>query len=384
MAHAAVTLAPMSPEQDLPVLPAEVLADLARTGDWLSSWVSAAVAGLFLLTFVILAVRARRARRHGVVRRAWPWWSLTALSTVVAVGFGVNAWVGYWPTTGALRMWAASNLGAVADTMQRLPGGHQGVVDRLVIEPDPADNMPQANTWTYLPPGYDPADPASVAATGLLVLFHGSPGSSADWFAAGDLPHTMDVLINADLLPPMVVAAVSHNGLGPGARDTECLDSTTGGSRVASHLEHTVLPEIARRYPTSGVRLAGGFSAGAFCALNLGLQQDWDGIVAITPELDPGDAGEAMLATQAEREANDLRHYLPTLPERDQPIAMVLARGTPDEEQQEIEQAAATMRERGREVLLIQWPGDHVWTTARLSLAPTLVWVCERLGLTAG
>ena len=73
---------------------------------------------------------------------------------------------------------------------------------------------------------------------------HGSPGEGGDWFAAGNVPDTMDVLLEHHLVEPMIVVGMDVNGTGPSAEDTECLDSTTGGSQVETYISDTVIPWV--------------------------------------------------------------------------------------------------------------------------------------------
>ena len=379
----------MSPASDIPQLPHAVLVELGRTGDWVSSWWTVAALALVTLAVVVIGVRAgRRRAKAGRPRRRWVSLSIaaaTALATIVVAG---NAWVGYLPTLGAVRQWASVNLG-IGDTQfqstRPLGSSLVGGIDALTI-PIPADvSVPSSTTWVYTPPGYDEgADPAGAGESyPVIFLAHGSPGTATDWFAAGDAPHILDVLIDNGVIEPMIAVSFDINGTGPGASDTQCLDSTTGGSSIETYLGDVVVPYVDANYATDGTRIIAGFSAGAFCALDQGLRhpETFAGMVAIAPYLDPGSGGHAMLADDAEFAAHDLRRYVPAIAPATQPIAMVLLEDSPAD-REAFGAMATQLRAKDHPTLLYEIDGDHTWLSARSVFPQALTYVAGQLGLT--
>ena len=183
---------------------------------------------------------------------------------------------------------------------------------------------------------------------------HGSPGAGGDWFAAGNVPHAMDVLLENHLVEPMVVVGMDVNGTGPSAEDTECLDSTTGGSQVETYISETVIPWVDARYRTADDwqhRAIGGFSSGGFCALDQGLRHPelYGAILALDTTGDPGTGGQAMLATQAQWDQHDVTTYAKTVP-LPHPVALFvdIAGANHGQPRADLTSIAADLRARGR------------------------------------
>ncbi|WP_454296292.1 alpha/beta hydrolase [Salana multivorans] len=397
----------MSPVSDLPSLPPAVHLALGAESGWLTSWWTVALVGALTFTLVLLLVVARRRRRRahdvsgrrrspglrssGPLRRRWPALATAVVGGTLTLALAANAVAGYFPSIAALRDWSTANLtlgdagGPIATTTD---GGRSGTVTGINVPTPAAIAMPASTTWVYTPPGYDTGTPNEQQGGHeptrypVLVLVHGTPGTSADWFSAGDVAHVLDVLINEHLINPVIAVALDVNGSGPGADNTECLDSTTGRSQVESHLNELVVPYIDAHYATTGTHLIAGFSAGAYCALDQGLRHPdlYAGIVAIAPYLDPGTAATAMLATGREAEQHDVASYAASIAPAHQPIAIALLDESP-EEVRAITDVAAELRTTGRPVLLHAFPNGHTWTGARGAFPPTLLYVAQHLGL---
>ncbi|TGO06570.1 alpha/beta hydrolase [Serinibacter arcticus] len=371
----------MSPASDVPTLSPDVVRALAAgTTDWISSWWTVAAVAALAVALLALGWRASRRRAAaGRPRRRWITIASASVATVLALALAANVTAGYFPTVGALGRWTGSMLGLDEGGDDADGGAPAGEVAEVTI-PVPADvSMPSSSTWIYTPPGYDASRTYPV-----LLLAHGSPGTSADWITAGEAPHVLDVLIDAGVIDPVIAVAFDMNGTGPGADDTECLDSTTGGSDVESYLDDVVVPWVDATYATNGTHLIAGFSAGAFCALDQGLRhpETYAGIVAIAPYLDPGSGGEAMLATAAERAAHDVRAYAPALPTADQAVALMLVDDDDGTVREHLVQTADDLRGVGRSVLLHQVDAGHTWAGAREAFPLALVDVARHLGLT--
>jgi enterochelin esterase-like enzyme len=387
-----------TPETD-PALPADVLHELEPTGTWLTSYpVAIALAVLGVALVVWLVVRVRRARRDRRARRARgeearrPLRSrlataalgvLAALSLVLGLAVGANAYVGYVPTWDAARVQLVG-LG-LTDLASSSPGGaHRGQVRTLDIPGTAKERMEDQAAWVYLPPGYDPRGSTRYP---VVYLVHGSPDEPSSWFAAGHVPRTMDVLIRHGLVDPMIVVAPTVNGTGPGGLDTECLDSTKGGEQVETYLTTTVVDRVDSEYLTltdRAHRFIGGMSSGGFCALNVGLRNLdlYGAILAIEPYGDPGEGPEqTMLSSQEQIDANTPSTYLSTMTFT-QPMPVFLDSGAdaPQEALTTVRQMAADLKAQGQTFELREEPGEaHTWSMAAVGLPYGLVFAQEQM-----
>ncbi|WP_426593145.1 alpha/beta hydrolase [Cellulomonas sp. McL0617] len=366
-------------------LPGAVLRELGSGGDWISSWWTVAVVGVLVALTIVWA--ARRRRRH---RRTWPLWICAPLALLLGLGVAVNSYVGYVPDVAAARVtlagWGIGDVHSMkhGHAHERTGGAGQGSVDSVHIPAPSTDRMPGGSlTWIYTPPGYDASRSTRYP---VVYLVHGSPGAGGDWFAAGAVPHTMDILLAHRLVQPMIVVGMDVNGTGPSARDTECLDSTTGGSQVSTYVSRTVVPWVDATYRTDADwqhRTIGGFSSGGFCALDLGLQppHQFAVITAFDPDGDPGSGGRAMLATKAERDRHDATVYSRTIPLPHEVALFValagIGHGQPAHDGPLI---ARNLRARGQPAVVFTAAGQsHTWNMARAALPHGLVFASAHM-----
>lgn len=373
--------------------------------DLISSWwtvvVLAVLAGVAVTFAVVRRVRHRRAVRaaagadtppgsqpHPSKRRPRSWHLVLAGvgALLLAVGVGVNTWVGYLPTVDSL----AIHLG-LGPELEVPPVRTEPVPDATVatVAADPADlptgtgafgsvhidapaglRVDPSDTWVYTPPGFDDSGETLYP---VVVMIHGSPGGSADWFGAG-LPAVLDSLITSGAVRPMIVVSPDMNGRDQS--EVTCVDSTRGGSQVETYLRDVVMPWVDERYPVAAGReyqAIGGMSAGAYCALDQGLRHSADTgtILAIMPYGNPGDAEGAGLSTADEVAAHSPSDYVDTVDLTD-PTAVFLDYGTsePDPEvPATAEDLAERLEARGQPVELRTEPGlGHSWTTATTAL----------------
>ena len=363
-----------------PAIPHAVLTVLSGGSDWLIAWWFPALVALAAIALVVAGVRVLH--RHRLTG-----WSLSAAGVVVfvlAVGLGVNSYAGYVPNVAAMQVTLAS-WGIVPP-----PTMHHGIAERShptrthggvqavdIASPKTLRMPPHFPSWVYTPPGYD-------ASSGLrypvMYLFHGSPGRAGDWFAAGHVPHTLDTLIHAGLVPPMIVVSVDVNGTGRSARDTECLNSTRGGAQVETYFTNVVVPYVDAHYATKADRAdraVGGMSSGAFCALHLGLRhQDlFSGIAAIGPYGDPGSGGREMLATAEEFRASSPVDFIPTMTiEHRQRVFLDVGGAAGGADTRDAHRIYAELRARGVPAALHVEPGQaHTWRLADAGLPYALV-----------
>jgi enterochelin esterase-like enzyme len=381
-----------TPDSD-PFLPPEVLEQLWPEDRVLTDLPVAVTIGAAGVAGIVWAVRrARRVRRE---RRAsgtdvpgsWHRTSATAAlaaSGVVLLALGASL-VANW-RSGYVPTWEALGVKLVAlGVLEAPPSGlaERGTVRTVDIPGRPGAQIADQAAWVYLPPHYDPEGPDRYP---VVYLLHGSPDEPSSWFAGGYVPHTMDVLLDAGLIDPMIVVSPTANGTGARGFDTECLDSTKGGSQVETYLTCTVRETIDDRFNTltdRAHRVVGGMSAGGFCALNLGLRHLdlYSTILAIEPYGDPGEKTErAMLSTQAEIDANTPFTYLPTM-EFPEPVAVFLDSGEKSpKEAVTTAQMAGFLEEQGQTVWLREEPGQgHDWRMAAIALPYGLVFAQQQM-----
>jgi enterochelin esterase-like enzyme len=371
-----------------PVLPAAVRDSVSRVG-WLESpWLAAgllAAAVALAAGWAVLAVRGRRAGRrpaHPALRRLGLG-TLVAAVALAGVGVAANAYAGYAPDVTALRREVPSlvgvgrsDAGAGPTRLAGFPGSGPSVTD--VVLADPADRIPPARVWVYLPAGYD--DPADAGRRYPVVyLIHGYPSAAYDWFGAGRAGTTAALLERRGLVRPMILVAPDASG--GTLRDTECLDSTTGGPRLETFLTRTLVRFVDSRYrtiPDRAGRAIGGLSAGGYCALNLGFrhQREYAAVLGMEPYGDPGRTavrgelgGSAALAA-----ANSPGVYAATMPLVD-PQRVFLATARDDRETRPFtERIAGRLAARGLDVTLSEATSlGHSWREGRAELPYALL-----------
>ena len=368
---------PVTPDEAR-ALPAHVLRALHGAADALGSWWTVAALAAIGVALVVLTVRRVRRRR-----RWWPAAIAAVLAAALTVAAGVNAYAGYLPSIDALRVTLASQgIGSFGSPDLTDPGtARTGVVHAVSIPVPSALRMPDATTWVYTPPDYQPASTRYP----VVYLIHGEPGTSSDWLAGGDAAHTMDVLIDAGLIRPMILVMPDVNGVTD--QDTECLDSTTGGPQVETYLLDVVVPWADAHLATIADpehRVIGGMSAGAYCAVDQGLrhQDVFSTILAIVPYVEPGAGGRRMLSTSAQYDAHDVARYLPTLvlPRQVAVFVDVPGRELASEEAAQAATLVRLLTARGEQVEYRAEPHQfHTWTMARTALPYALVFASEHL-----
>jgi len=367
-----------------PVIPPDVLRQLGQSTDLLGSWWLVAV--IVVLAALLATVTVRRSRRH---RRTWPYWTGVGLTLLLALGQVANVVSGYMPNAHAARVTAAEwGIGRVKPLAHGTPvvrTGQPAAGSQVPVSiPGPPElQMSNDPTWVYTPPGYD----SSTDRYPLVVLIHGSPGHSGDWFAAGDVGRVMDVLLAHGLVQPMVVASVDVNGIGTSGLDTECLDSTTGGAQTETYLTQVALPYLDAHYRTradAANRAVGGFSSGGFCALDQGLRHPelFSTILALDPYADPGSGGRAMLATAQQFAAHDVGSYVRTVPLRQGTAVFLAVSGAAfGSHAAPVRAIANTLTARGADALVhVDHGQSHTWSMARETIPYALMFASQHTG----
>ena len=143
------------------------------------------------------------------------------------------------------------------------PVAWAGEVRRGLTVPSPALGRPIPYTL-YLPDGY-----AAGGRHPVLYLLHGHGGHEGDWLDGGGLAATMDRLIAAGEVPPMLVVM-------PGLGNGWYVDNPDpgGAGRVASAFLDDLMPAIDRTWPTDPrreQRAIAGLSMGGFGAIRLAM-----------------------------------------------------------------------------------------------------------------
>lgn len=306
----------------------------------------------------------------------------TVLSLSGAAGVA-NAYAGYVPDlTAAARLTGLPNPAAGDLPLWQETSDAAGTVATVTVS-DPGGRIPASPVWIYTPPGYE--RPGNAKRYPVVYLLHGYPGRSTDWFAAGAIDTTLNVLIKSGALPPVIVVAPDMNG--GSLRDTEGLN-VAGGPQVATYLTRTVTHWVdthLRTLPDPAHRVIGGMSAGGYAALNLGLrhQSTFGGIIALEPYGDPGPTGLSTLGgDRAALAANSPSVYLPTIALPGHPAVFIDVGGAGATGP--TSRLAAQLQARGLSVRYQVEPGmRHTWHEARAGIPYGLMYVAQQLGWTA-
>ncbi|WP_100811158.1 alpha/beta hydrolase [Microbacterium sp. BR1] len=365
--------------------------------DLLSSPWPAAIALALAAGVVVLAVRSAR-RKGGRSRRrrvlvASGWGTVSAVVLVFALAFGVNAWVGYFPSVATLTRWVDDKVRAPATDFPKTavlaPSGEPAVaaVKRVTTEdrgypflaavPSSTPKVPDTGAWVYLPPGYD--KPGNTARYPVLYVLHGAPGSAADWFAGGRIDYLLDTLIAAGSIPPVIVVSPDLNA-GAERLDDEPLD-VPGGPQLETFVTHDVVTWADTNFRTvadADHRVVAGMSSGGLASLLYGLHHPdlFGAVVSIMPYTTPYTAG--VVADPAARARNT---PLDVIASRGGATAQKIFLGQGDgEPTAEATQIRDALRAQGQTTTLRVYPGlAHNWTTARTIMPYGLVWAARQL-----
>jgi enterochelin esterase-like enzyme len=267
------------------------------------------------------------------------------------------------------------------------PRSAAGAVTGVEVPVRAGEHLAPSTTWVSTPPGYD----AAAGAAGrvrypVVYLLHGTPGTSSDWFSAGGAVATVDRLVAAHRIPPVILVAPDLNA--PDDDDTECLDSPRpGGAQVEEHLRD-VVAWVDAHYATQADpagRVVGGMSMGGFCAVDQGLrhQDTYGAIIGLEAFGAPGDSVDDQGFTAAQARAASPVDYLPALAFT-HPVPVFLdtaAHGDPVSGR-ETATMAAELAARGQPVdHHVAAGAEHDWDFAAAGLGRGLVWVAGEVHL---
>lgn len=353
--------------------------DAGPLGTSWQGWLTVAVAAALTVAGVVLLVRSRRRRPHpSRVRTAA---GVAACLVLALVTAGLTAAVG----TGYATDWRAlATLGTtvvddppaplapgVAATPPHATTAATGATWEVTV-PSTARGVPSGTAWVHVPPGYSQHPTARYP---VLYLLHGSPGTSADWFAAGHLDEQLDRLVDDGTLPP-VVAVAPDLDLGV---DDEPVDLPAPGALRGTYLTADVVPWAdahLRTLPERAERAVVGMSAGGFGALVLGLAPDapFAGVVSLMPYLRPGSPALRRDPTAlAAVSPLDVVARATTAP----PVYLGVpsADGTHDGRL-----LADALARAGIPHVLREVDGDHDWASVQRMSPAAVTWVARQLG----
>ena len=228
-------------------------------------WLAIGAAVLCAVTIALLWERVHR------------WWGWVIRSTVLilAVLTAVAAGAAAVNRDNELySSWAELFGGAPSTQHSGVPAGGAGsaATGRIVsFEVHGRASGVTLPVYAYLPPGYD--GPAlSHTRLPVLMALDGAPGSPYAWLKTLNAPSRLDHEIDAGRMAPTVVLfpyqTTSAN------HDSECVNAV-GGAAIDTFLTQDVPSVVEKmfRVRTDGAAWGVfGFSAGAFCAVNLALR----------------------------------------------------------------------------------------------------------------
>jgi enterochelin esterase-like enzyme len=287
-------------------------------------------------------------------------------------------------SSGAVRRLAALAALAVLSAVRAIPAAAAAPSDSQIVATDiplaqGSAEMRRLNV--YLPPGYDATSGGSKYP--LLVMLHGSPGSADDWLSFGAAQATLDRLIGAGKIPPLIVAFPDGNG--GWLRDTQFINSADGKEPVEDFIAHVVPSYVSSRFRADRDPkhvAIGGLSSGGYGALNVALKHpeafgyllSLSGYGRIDQNVfsAPFIGGSAAFIA-----ANSPLVYIPTLPAAATRILLIT--GESDQFLSQNHELDAALKARGFAVDLESFPGGHTWAFWKAHFEDALLWLAARL-----
>jgi enterochelin esterase-like enzyme len=236
--------------------------------------------------------------------------------------------------------------------------------------------------YVWLPPQYD--DPAYAnTAFPVVELLPGTPGTPQAWFGSMKVQDALAPLLASGKAKPMILVAAKLNTI-PGGVDPGCADVPgPGGAKTATWLDRDVPALIAANFRTAkGPHSWGimGYSAGAYCAVNLTVQHPETFHAAVS--LSGYNAPEAPLVTRNPALRNANNPYLVLEHEKRQPdIALLMAGSAQDPGTiPDARRLLSVLHTAGPNQLLTVQFGGHTTNVWRTMLPDALLWLSARLG----
>ena len=237
----------------------------------------------------------------------------------------------------------------------------------------------KGSLYVWLPPRYH--DPAYAhTAFPVVELLPGTPGSPQTWFAGMNAVQPLTRLIDEGRARPMILVAATLNVLG-GNTDDGCAD-IPGVGRTATWLAKDVpaLVEENFRAATSAKQWAVmGYSAGAYCAVNLTVHHPDAFHAAVS--LSGYNAPIAKLVVRSPALARYNNPYLTLRDDKNQPdIALLMAGSLQDPGTVPAAKALlAVLRHPGGSELLTSATGGHTTALWRTMLPDAFTWISQEV-----
>jgi S-formylglutathione hydrolase FrmB len=272
---------------------------LAVTAALALLWDRARVFGrLALVVAVVLSVAGSAALELNRLTEAYPSWSALAGRETGARPAG---------PPGPVAPVAAPRAGVPAETLIGLPG--KGRLETYLV-PGPVSRMSMPMS-VYLPAAYfTPEGQASDFP--VIEALHGYPGTPESWIRRLDIAAHLDREIAAGRMAPTVVLLPYQTP--QRLLDTECTN-LAGGPQSETYLTEDV-PAWARGHLRIRTDRAGwgltGYSAGAFCAMNLILKHPGEYAAAASLSGYPGPG--ITIGDHSEKTTNNIAWRLEHLP----------------------------------------------------------------------
>jgi enterochelin esterase-like enzyme len=181
----------------------------------------------------------------------------------------VNRTYGFYTSLDDLLGRVPAQVGIVAGPV--LDGGVAETAEGRVIQVrlDGARAGVSRDALVYLPAAYFQRSQARRRFP-VIELFHGFPGSPANWTRQLHLAQVLDGEIASSLMPPVIAVVPTDGEFG---RDSECVNAVAG-QQDETYLAVDVPADIRRQFRALDTRRGWatlGYSTGGFCAVNIAL-----------------------------------------------------------------------------------------------------------------
>ncbi len=337
-----------------------------------SFFVAVVIAVAAVLSAWRVLAEVRRTRRSLIVRSGLA--LLTAAGVLLAVAAVVNHHYSYLPDVGSLTGHVSPDLTRTTRYLADAPSPLHGVIEKQVLAGPGFSAKP---LYVYLPAPYF-KDLASRFP--VLYLLHGSPGIAVDWIRTGKIDRTMDTLVAQNAIRPFIIVMPDFDL--NYARDTQCED-IPAGPQMDTYLTRDVVSFVDTHYRTIADRddrVIGGFSAGAYCGINLTMRHQgvFSAFVSDSGYTVPDEntyTRDLFGGSEWLRRSNTPADYLWSIPMRE-PLGAYLEAGSADPVfRDDSAWVTSVLRRRGASVTLRIFPGhDHGWRDARDHATYLLRW----------
>lgn len=297
---------------------------------------------------------------------------ITILTTVVVVAVFALKRIGIGPL-------AATYLKPIdLTTSQKTPSVQLRALEasQLITIEVPLQPTGTRNAIVYLPVGYVPKPKFKYPT---VYLLHGSPGKESDWIELGNAQQTLDRLIQAGTIQPLI--AVFPDGNGGLDRDTQYINATDGSELDEDFIWQQLVSTVDSQFPTlqqAKFRAIGGLSSGAFGAINIGLKHQavFGKVIALSGygRIEQNDQSALLIQGSKETIAtNSPLDYIPKLTQNS--TQLWLADGDQDSALQQNRALETALRAQHFQVEFQVYPGKHDWDFWSVHLSSALTWL---------